>query len=333
MSNVSPQIQQNRTQTKGVTKTSRKKLHREKNMNKVHESFPAMSLPNQPIEALNEARRFLSVSQISKIMNVSDRQVYNYLKGEATPQEVRMKALRDHLEKPHNTAANFTMIDLFAGIGGIRKGFEKIGGKCVYTSEWNKFSVQTYKSNFPDDHEINGDITEVNAKDIPDHDVLLAGFPCQPFSLAGVSKKKSMGRKHGFEDETQGTLFFDVCRIISEKRPKAFLLENVKNLVSHDKGNTFRVIKDALNELGYQIDYKVISSAPWVPQKRQRIFIVGFREPNSFNFDDVVIPDTTPTLGSILHKPDELPEERYTEIFQGRTSVLEKYTLSDNLWN
>ena len=142
----------------------------------------------------------------------------------------------------------FTFIDLFAGIGGMRLAYESAGGKCVYSSEWNKYSQQTYKANFGD--EPDGDITKVDAeKDIPDHDILVAGFPCQPFSIAGVSKKQSMGRATGFEDKTQGTLFFDVCRILKAKRPKAFMLENVKNLCSHDKGNTFRVIKESLDEL------------------------------------------------------------------------------------
>ncbi len=292
-----------------------------------------MSLPEDPKQAIIAAREYLQVSAIADIMGVSERQIYNYLSDKVKPQPLRVNELRNHLQKPSNTKATFTMIDLFAGIGGIRKGFEKIGGKCVFTSEWNKFSVQTYKANYPDDHEINGDITEVNAKDIPDHDVLLAGFPCQPFSLAGVSKKKSMGKKHGFEDETQGTLFFDVCRIIAEKQPRAFLLENVKNLVSHDKGKTFKVIKDSLKKLGYHIEFRVISATPWVPQKRQRIFIVGFRDTTEFDFDQVVIPDTNPTLASILHQSDEEPEEGYTEKYQGMTRVLEKYTLSDKLWN
>lgn len=166
----------------------------------------------------------------------------------------------------------FRFIDLFAGIGGIRHGFESIGGKCVFTSEWNSYSVKTYKANWycdPDEHIFNSDIRDVTLshkddvseesayanidKSIPDHDVLLAGFPCQPFSLAGVSKKNSLGRKHGFECDTQGTLFFDVARIIMAKKPAIFVLENVKNLKSHDKGKTFRVIMDTLNELGYDV--------------------------------------------------------------------------------
>lgn len=175
-------------------------------------------------------------------------------------------------------SSDFTFIDLFAGIGGLRRGFESVGGSCVFTSEWNKFAVQTYQANNPHDtHEIAGDITEVAAEDIPEHDVLLAGFPCQPFSIAGVSKKNSLGRAHGFHDETQGTLFFDVARIIEYHRPKAFLLENVKNLVSHDKGNTFKVICQALTEeLGYTIQTRVIDARSFVPQHRERILLPGF---------------------------------------------------------
>ena len=218
----------------------------------------------------------------------------------------------------------------------MRRGFESWGGKCVWTSEWDKFAAQTYKANFPDDREIWGDITKADPKeDVPDHDVLLAGFPCQPFSLAGVSKKNSLGRAHGFLDKTQGTLFFDVARIIKQKRPKAILLENVKNLLSHDKGRTMdtilRVLKD---ELGYQIYYKVINAANWLPQHRQRIFIVGFREKNApFSWDNMHIPDSMPKLDSILHSPDEEPENPYTSKVRGETHVAQRYTLSDNLWN
>lgn len=157
----------------------------------------------------------------------------------------------------------FTFIDLFAGIGGIRKAFESIDGKCVMTSEWNKFAQQTYAANFPDaaGHVFHGDITTVDeARDVPDHDVLLGGFPCQPFSIAGVSKKNALGRKHGFDDPTQGTLFFDIKRIIAEKEPKAFLLENVKNLRSHDRGRTFEVIETVLKEeLGYHVQTRVVN--------------------------------------------------------------------------
>jgi len=267
-------------------------------------------------------------------MGDTERQVDKTLSGDTIPRAPKVKARRKQKDPPaQSVAPNFTMIDLFAGIGGMRKGFEYAGGRCVFTSEYNKFSVQTYKANFPDKHEITGDIRVVDAVNIPDHDVLLAGFPCQPFSLAGVSKKKSMGRKHGFEDETQGTLFFDVARIIDEKRPAAFLLENVKNLISHDKGNTLRVIKERLQKLGYHVEYALISSASWVPQKRERLFIVGFRDTDQFSFDQVLVPDANPTLSSILHQANEEPELAYTENTRGKTVVLEKYTQSDKLWN
>ena len=232
-------------------------------------------------------------------------------------------------------AADFTFIDLFAGIGGLRRGFESIGGKCVFTSEWDKYSQKTYAANFPDDdHEINGDITKVDVEDIPTHDVLLAGFPCQPFSIAGVSKKNALGRAHGFEDKTQGTLFFDVARIIAHHRPAAFLLENVRNLIGHDKGKTFQTIKDVLTEeLGYTIDWRVIDGRSWTPQHRERIFIVGFREDQGFRFADLKAPDAAPKLRDILHPGDgsEAPDQRFTVGNSGRVS--EKYTLTDHLWN
>lgn len=169
---------------------------------------------------------------------------------------------------------SYTFIDLFAGIGGLRLALESTGAECVYSNEWNKFSRKTYEANF---HEVpDDDITQVDAKDIPDHDILVGGFPCQPFSIAGVSKKNSLGRATGFEDETQGTLFFDVCRILAEKRPKAFFLENVKNLTSHDKGNTFRVIQDAVDGIGYDLFYQVLDAQDYVPQHRERIVLIGF---------------------------------------------------------
>ena len=206
----------------------------------------------------------------------------------------------------------FTFIDLFAGIGGMRLAFEKSGGKCVFSSEWNKFSQQTYEANFgeiPD-----GDITKIKESDIPDHDILVGGFPCQPFSIAGVSKKNSLNRPHGFEDETQGTLFFDICRIIKAKKPKAFLLENVKNLQSHDKGKTFKVILKALREdLGYDVHYKIIDAKSVVPQHRERMFIVGFLRPMDFKFPE--IQDKHLTVQDILEN-----------------KVDKKYTLTDGTW-
>lgn len=200
---------------------------------------------------------------------------------------------------------SFTFIDLFAGIGGIRMAFEKAGGKCVFSSEWNKFAQQTYEANFGEMPE--GDITKIDAKNIPDHDVLAAGFPCQPFSLAGVSSRNSLNRPHGFEDEIQGTLFFDIVRILKEKRPKAFLLENVKNLKGHDKGHTFKVIMKSLQEsLGYDIHYKVIDARSLVPQHRERIYIVGFAEPTNFEFP--VMKDKKPKLRDILDSDPSVRE-------------------------
>lgn len=233
--------------------------------------------------------------------------------------------------KPHGKA--FRFIDLFAGIGGLRRGFDE-WGECVFTSEWDKYSQKTYLANYECEHEVAGDITKVPVESIPEHDLLLAGFPCQPFSIAGVSKKNALNRPHGFLDETQGTLFFNVAKIIQHHQPRAFLLENVKNLVNHDKGRTFEVIHRTLVELGYQIHWKVINSKAFVPQQRERIFIVGFREKNDFTFSDLVLPDPLngPKLGTILHPEDgtEAPDSHFTR--GNIASVSEKYTLTDHLW-
>jgi len=235
---------------------------------------------------------------------------------------------------PVQSGSRFNFIDLFAGIGGIRKGFDAIGGHCVFTSEWNKFAQETYAANFRDNHPPHGDITAIGTDEIPDHDVLLAGFPCQPFSIAGVSKKNSLGRKHGFLDETQGTLFFDVARIIRAKRPAAFLLENVKNLKSHDKGRTFDVILRTLTEeLGYKVWHQVIDAQHFVPQHRERIVIVGFREAVPFSWDDLKVPPKgSVRLNSILHPEDgsEKAEAPYT--LGPDAAVNGKYTLTDKLW-
>lgn len=231
------------------------------------------------------------------------------------------QAVAQLLNKQVQTAvppdAGFTFIDLFAGIGGMRIAYESAGGHCVYSNEWNKYSQQTYFANFGEQPE--GDITKVEAASIPDHDILVAGFPCQPFSIAGVSKKNSLGRATGFEDKTQGTLFFDICRILKEKRPKAFMLENVKNLCSHDRGNTFRVITEALDELDYSIFYKVLDGQYYVPQHRERILIVGFDRKRygadvEFSFDLTPV-EPKPVMKDILEK-----------------EVDDKYTLTDKLW-
>lgn len=250
----------------------------------------------------------------------------------------------------HHGHYDFKFIDLFAGIGGIRKGFEDIGGQCVFTSEWNEQAVRTYKANWycgETAHKFNSDIREITMpdnnnrdfvyahidKEIPDHDVLLAGFPCQPFSLAGVSKKNSLGRAHGFECEAQGTLFFDVARIIDAKRPTAFVLENVKNLKSHDKGNTFRVIKEALTELGYWVsdldvngssDPKVIDGKHFIPQHRERIVLVGFRKDLNLH-EDFTLKDVA-TL---------FPENRITfaDLLEPVEKLDSKYILTPKLWS
>jgi len=210
------------------------------------------------------------------------------------------------------TQTAFTFVDLFAGIGGFRIAFERAGGQCVFSSEWDKLAQQTYYANYGEMPA--GDITQVPTSDIPDHDILTAGFPCQPFSIAGVTKHNALGNAHGFAHTTQGTLFFDVARIIAEKRPKAFVLENVKNLKSHDKGRTFRVIEETLmDELGYFVYHNVIDARTVVPQHRERIYIVGFREPRRFTFPS--LPDLQPRMRDIL-EPDVDP----------------KYTLTDHLW-
>jgi DNA (cytosine-5)-methyltransferase 1 len=217
----------------------------------------------------------------------------------------------------------------------MRLGFEACGGECVFTSEWDEYSRQTYRANFPDDtHPFEGDITKLTLESIPDHDVLLAGFPCQPFSVAGVSKKNALGRPHGFACETQGTLFFDVARILDAKRPRAFLLENVKNLVSHDKGKTFRIIRNTLEELGYRISYRILDGGHFVPQHRERILIAGFREPTGFSWDALPLPAYgARRLRNILHAEDgselEVDKGRYLD---GDGRVLEKHFLSDKLW-
>jgi len=218
---------------------------------------------------------------------------------------------------PPPNRPKFKFIDLFAGVGGIRLAYQNLGGKCVFTSEWNNFAKKTYEANFGEVPF--GDITKISEKSIPDHDILLAGFPCQPFSIAGVSKKNALGRKHGFLDETQGTLFFDIARILEYKKPKAFMLENVKNLVSHDKGNTFRVIRNTLTELGYSIHYRVLDGKHFVPQHRERIIIVGYREDlyagrEQFQFPK--LPEPTAAIKNILE-----------------AGINDKYTLSDKLWD
>ena len=277
-------------------------------------------------------------TEMAQALGITTRTLRRWEIGETDPPPYAADAIRQRLlplaDHTQDGDGGFRFIDLFAGIGGIRMAFEHHGGRCVFTSEWNPWAQKTYLANFPESmHTLEGDITKVDAADIPDHDVLLAGFPCQPFSIAGVSKKNALGRAHGFADETQGTLFFDVARIIAAKRPAAFLLENVKNLVSHDKGNTFRVIKKVLEEeLNYHITCKVVDGAHFVPQHRERILIVGFREKTDFSFDDLVLPSHKPTMKEILHPQDgsEVPEAHYT--VGAKAKVDDRYTLTPKLW-
>lgn len=240
--------------------------------------------------------------------------------------------------------AEFKFIDLFAGIGGIRLGMENAGGKCILTAEIDRFARKTYQTFFQDgdDHIFIEDITSISASDLPDHDVLCAGFPCQPFSLAGVSKKNSLGRSHGFDDPTKGTLFFNVKEMLLEKQPRAFLLENVKNLMSHDSGNTFEVIADALKQAGYVFSAEIIDSSKVVPQHRQRVYIVGFRA-DAFGLTAHDVLDWKPFWDGVydhLQKAHAAQAEQYEEKPENWPrvgAILEKkpdskYTLTKPLW-
>jgi len=234
--------------------------------------------------------------------------------------------------------SDFTFIDLFAGIGGIRIGFESAGGTCVFSSEYDRFAQVTYKAFFGTapvfeerlQVEPPGDITKIPGdmldQVIPDHDILTAGFPCQPFSLAGVSKKQSLGKPHGFKDPTQGTLFFNIKEVLSVKKPKAFFIENVKNLKSHDKGRTYQIIIETLSSLGYVMAPRIIDAAGWVPQHRERIYILGFRNDLMDEFEAVQFQ---------REKLDQIaPPEKgidLTEVLE--EDVPDKYILGRGTWN
>ncbi|CAE6721672.1 DNA-cytosine methyltransferase [Paraburkholderia domus] len=299
-----------------------------------------------PLDLLRQARARFTQREIAAHVGKDIKTVRRWEKGETPCPSMLEPALRDLLHSSGRTKAGaaagdaqFRFIDLFAGIGGIRMGFEAHGGDCVFTSEWNDFSTKTYRENYPagGEHALIGDIVSFPAEEVPSHDVLLGGFPCQPFSIAGVSKKNALGRPHGFECTTQGTLFFDVARIIAAKRPAAFLLENVKNLLSHDKGRTFDVILQTLrDELGYEVHYRVVDGQHFTPQHRERIIIVGFRGKTSFSWDDLRLPESGPRLGSILHRTDgsepvlAWDHDRFFDHTAKR--VQPKYTLTPNLW-
>ncbi len=293
-------------------------------------------------DVLSKARGLYTQKELAARLEYTPKQIGRWEKGECEVPAAVVPALQrvidDRIAHRQVPAADFTFVDLFAGIGGMRLGFEAAGGRCVFTSEWDKYAQKTYLENFGEGHELAGDITKIAARDIPDHDVLLAGFPCQPFSLAGVSKKNALGRPHGFDCTTQGTLFFDVKRIIAEKKPVAFLLENVKNLVSHDGGNTFKTIMDVLErQLDYVVRPMVVDGRRFVPQHRQRILLVGFRRNVGFDWEKVLAKmpavHAGPRLKSILHPEDgsEVDVDDHRHIFADG-KVQKKYMLTDRLW-
>jgi len=272
-------------------------------------------IPREAVEVMKQVHVRLEDEILTELKEYADavnRPIQDCIR------EAVISKLNEKRKHTDHRSPQFTFIDLFAGIGGMRIAFESNGGECVFTSEWDKYSQKTYFDNFGDMPE--GDITKIDEKSIPDHDVLVAGFPCQPFSIAGVSKKNSLGRSTGFMDKTQGTLFFDVVRIINEKRPKAFMLENVKNLRSHDKGNTWRIIMETLNELDYTVFSSVLDGSQFVPQHRERVFIIGFDRRRygddiPFSFD--------------LNTTTE--NKNVNQILED--NVDNKYTLSDKLWS
>jgi DNA (cytosine-5)-methyltransferase 1 len=245
------------------------------------------------------------------------RSKYVQIKNSLTNLKIDTNKIEWDITFKPNTNNNFSFIDLFAGIGGFRIAFQNLGGKCVFSSEYNKFAKITYEKNFgevPFD-----DITKIDENLIPEHDILLGGFPCQPFSIAGVSKKTSLGMEHGFLDKTQGTLFFDIARIIKRKRPKAFLLENVKNLKSHDSGKTFKIILETLSKLNYVLFYDILDGKYYVPQHRERIFIVGFNRDYYNDFINFGFPKS-----AIINR-------KFKDILEKQPE--NKYTLSDHLWS
>lgn len=278
--------------------------------------------------------------EIARQLGRTESTLYRWKRGQTKPSVAELDLLRrmaNGFTRTTNGKPDFRFIDLFAGIGGLRLGVEAIGGHCVFSCERDKFSRQTYEANFADgpNHPFPKDITLVEPESIPTHDLLLAGFPCQPFSIAGVSKKNALGRPHGFSCLEQGNLFFNIADIIACHRPAAFILENVKNLKSHDQGRTFaRIMETLVETLGYSISTRVVDAKAFVPQHRERIFIVGFRENVDFNLAEVPLPpvDKGPRLSGILHLEDgsERPEWPFTE--GPKAAVASKYVLTNHLW-
>ncbi len=308
-------------------------------------------------DVLQEVFSIWNVRQVSERIDIGMDRLKLLKKGSSDFELAEQIRHSDYLKllglipiyKPNED--KFRFIDLFAGIGGIRKGFQSAGGKCVFTSEWNEYSQKTYKANFPScpDHIFNSDIKEVTQPEgvlpnqvahhirtsIPQHDVLLAGFPCQPFSIAGVSKKNALGRVHGFECEDQGQLFFDIIRILKAHQPAVIVLENVKNLKSHDKGNTFKVIKKELVKAGYWIsnldddkpDPKIVDGKKFLPQHRERVILVGFRKDLAKAHN---IPDRFDLMAIADHFPTNRPMLK--DILEPNCDIDPKYTLSPKLW-
>lgn len=253
---------------------------------------------------------------------INTKNLLHILKEHGITKAKLKREIRKNQVFPPKSSPKFSFIDLFAGIGGFRLALQEVGGISVFSSEWDKAAQQTYKNNYGELPF--GDITTIAgekisdsyvSKFIPDHDVLAAGFPCQPFSHAGVSARNFVGQEHGFKCKTQGTLFFDVMRIAEVKKPKVLFLENVRNIERHDKGYTFKVIKDSIEELGYDFKYEIINSSTLVPQRRVRCFMVCFRKDLDVNFSFPGFDGEPLPLKGILEK-----------------QVDEKFTISDRLW-
>lgn len=270
------------------------------------------NVPDEVHRWIDEVRQQQRMSQQEFVLSVLQKA------SSPTPQTLPLpfEQLRKDDSVPRDLP--FTFIDLFAGIGGFRLALDAVGGKCAFSSEWDKYSQKTYNAWFGETPE--GDIRKIKPSDIPDHDILAAGFPCQPFSIAGVSKKKSLGRAHGFKCATQGTLFFNIASILEVKRPPVALLENVKNLQSHDKGRTWETIKETLEDLDYVVFHKIIDAAAWVPQHRERLYIACF--------DRRVFGDNPPFK---FPEPPKNPRPKVRDILEDEPDG--RYTLSSHLWN
>lgn len=273
-----------------------------------------IGISRRALSSIENATSIPSVDIALKLAEILNTTVENLFSINDTPIEhTAILGTTQPIASPSNKWNDFTFIDLFAGIGGIRLGFESVGGKCVFSSEFDEDACKTYEANFGEHP--SGDITKISSADIPDFDILLGGFPCQSFSI--------IGKKEGFANETCGTLFFEIERILKDKRPPAFMLENVRNLVAHDNGNTFKIIREHLEALGYNVHAKVLNALDYgVPQKRERIIIVGFLKDIPFEFPQPIKESARLTLSDILE--EEVAPQYYvkTNIRQSRISRL-----------